>query len=171
MSSQEETGHNTCMVCCTYSTATILYFAFVGLAITYYVLAIKFLVEDYRDAKDCNLDLWIYVLVSLIMAFTRSGSIKSSDDKNNNNEASPYICVLICIGLIEAGMASWGGVELWEKSCADLKQTNLWTIGFVTFIMQASSAGICLILFPVVLCCLAKNSNSNHVAERETTIV
>ena len=170
MSSHEETGPNTCMVCCMYSTVTILCFAFLGVVITYYVFAIKFLVENYDDAKDCNLDLWIYVLVSLIMAFTRSGSIKSSDNKNNN-EGSPYICVLICIGLIEAGMASWGGVELWEKSCADIKETNLWTIGLVTFIVQASSAGICLVLVPLVLCCLAKNSNSNHVAERETTIV
>ena len=135
------------------------------------MLAIKFLVQNYDDAKDCNLDLWIYVLVSLIMAFTRSGSIKSSDDKNNDNEGTPYVCVLICIGLIEAGMASWGGVELWEKSCADLKETNLWTIGFVTFIVQASSAGIYLVLIPLVLCCLAKNTNPNQVAERESTIV
>ena len=171
MSSQEEPTGTNCLVCCMYSTATILCFAIVGLVITYYVFAIKFLVEDYRDAKDCNLDLWIYVLVSLIMAFTRSGSIKSSDDKNNNSEASPYICVLICIGLIEAGMASWGGVELWEKSCADLKESNLWTIGLVTFIVQASSAGICLVLVPLVLCCLAKNSNPSQVAERESTIV
>ena len=153
-----------------YSTATILCFAFVGLVITYYVFAIKFLVENYDDAKYCNLDLWIYVLVSLIMVIVRSGSIKSSDN-NNNSEGSPYICVLICIGLIEAGMASWGGVELWEKSCADLKETNLWTIGLVTFIVQASSAGICLVLVPLVLCCLAKNSNPSQVAERESTIV
>ena len=170
MSSQEEHTVNTGLVCCMYSTVTILCFAFVGLTITYYVFAIKFLVENYGDAKDCNLDLWIYVLVSLIMAFTRSGSIKSSDDKNNNSEGSPYVCVLICIGLIEAGMASWGGVELWQKSCADLKQTNLWTIGFVTFIIQASSGVICLFVVPTTLCCLAKQVN-NQVTEGNSVIV
>jgi hypothetical protein len=134
------------------------------------VFAIKFLVDNYDDAKDCNLDLWIYVLVSIILAFTRSGSIKSSDDKNNNEE-SPFICVLICIGLIEVGLASWGGVELWEKSCVDLKETNLWTIGLVTFIIQVSSAGICLVVAPIVLCCLAKKSDTNQVRERESVIV
>ena len=163
---QEETttitrfGTN-CIICGTILSMVIVF----GAILTYYILAIKFLVANFYDAMECNIYLWIYVLISILLSFIRLCLFKSLD--SNDDKETPYIC----IGLIDAVLAAWGGVELWEKSCVPLKETNLWDIGFTTFIIQASSAGICLFVIPMSICCIAKKSGTYHVREGESVIV
>ena len=116
-------------------------------AIAYLVFGIMFLVQDYDLAKSCNgSNLWAYVLTAIILAFTRSAAKRDND----NDEQGLVICTLICLGLLEAGLAIWGGVELWIKSCDDLQESNLWTFGLVTFCLQTICAGIFLVIIPLV---------------------
>ncbi len=154
-----------CIICGTCIRDRVSPSLAVGAVLTYYILAIKFLVANFYDAMECNIYLWIYVLISILLSFIRLCLFKSSD--SNDDKETPYIC----IGLIDAGLAAWGGVELWEKSCVPLKETNLWDIGFTTFIIQASSAGICLFVIPMSICCIAKKSGTYNVREGESVIV
>ena len=75
---QEETttitrfGTN-CIICVTISSMVILS----GAILTYYILAIKFLVANFYDAMECNIYLWIYVLISILLSFIRLCLFKS----------------------------------------------------------------------------------------------
>ena len=164
MSSQNE-SENAYLVCCMYTIATIATISVTGLTITYYVFGIKTLIENFNDAKDCNMDLWIYVLVSIFVAPMRSAIIQSSD-----KEIPVYICTIICIGFMEIGMACWGGVELWENSCSELKETKLWTFGLVTFVLQNTIIFICFAI-PIIYCIINKKSEANELSCRDSNIV
>lgn len=118
--------------------------------VCYYVFGIMYLVEDYDEAKDCKKsNLWAYVLVNLILSF-KNTQFKSNDDQKDN-----FLITLMCIGIIDAGMSIWGGIELFEYSCSDLENTNLFTFGLVTFILQTIVAGITLIIVPLSTCLIA----------------
>ena len=68
------------------------------------------------------------------------------------------------MGLIECGLAIWGGIELWEKSCSDLSDTNLWKIGLVTFVLQVIFATVFLVIMPIIMCCIALKDSKQHDA-------
>ena len=55
---------------------------------------------------------------------------------------------------MNVGFAIWGGFELWEKSCSDLKDTNLWKFSLAVFIIQIISAVI-ILLIPCIIACIA----------------
>ena len=130
--------------------ACILILGLIAGVIAYMVFGIMFLVQDYEVAHDCNGSaLWAYVLTAIILAFSRGNARNAQDDNNNFNFG-----VLFCLGLIEAGLAIWGGIELFAKSCDDLADSNLWKFGLATFIIQTLVATICLLTIPmVVICC------------------
>ena len=134
------------LICC----GCISALALVAGAIAYIVFGIMFLVQDYDVAHDCGgSSLWAYVLTALILAWSRGSAKNAQDDNNQVN-----FCVLICLGLIEGGLAIWGGIELFGNSCDDLSESNLWTFGLVTFILQTFVASICLVIIPLlVVCC------------------
>ena len=93
--------------------------------------------------------LWAYVLTALILSLLRSGSKNAQDDNGLN------FCVLVCLGLIELGLAIWGGVELWVKSCDSLVDTNIWKFALATFILQSFVAALLLVIIALVFLLLA----------------
>ncbi len=112
-------------------------------AIAYVVFAIKFLVEDYDTWRECDdSNLWIYVLVSLIISVNKKGASDTSDDN---------FAVIFCVCMIELGFAIWGGIELFDQvdSCPELRDSDLWSIGLATFIMQLI-VGSMVVLIPLV---------------------
>ncbi len=151
--SKSDTKKNTneedygCLMAFGVCTIGILILGLIAGAIAYLVFGIMFLVQDYDLAKSCNgSNLWAYVLTAIILAFTRSAAKRDND----NDEQGLVICTLVCLGLMEAGLAIWGGVELWVKSCDDLQESNLWTFGLVTFCLQTICASIFLVIIPLV---------------------
>ena len=120
----------------------------------YYVYGIYYLVTGYKICKECSKsDLWSYVLTSLILGIFRN-NVKyldkdNNNNNNNNNDATPPpICILLCIGLLETGLAVWGGMELWVKSCNNLVDTNIWKFALATFCIHTTCASLVLIFVP-----------------------
>ena len=130
--------------CCCYGISMIALF---GSYIAYLVFGIIFLVKDYHVANSCEgSSLWAYVLVAIIL----SASPAKAKQNKEGEEFHVILCTLFCVGLIEAGLAIWGGIELWNKSCDDLSDSNLWKFGLVTFCMQAFFAGLFLVIIPLL---------------------
>ena len=141
-----ESNKDDCLECCGLCCISTFALALIGGAISYIVFGIIFLVEDYDVAKSCDSSgLWAYVLTAVILSVMRGNAKSSSDDKDKSNT----ICIMLCLGLLETGLAIWGGLELWGKSCDDLKDSNLWTFGLVTFCLQVICASIFLIIMPL----------------------
>ena len=124
----------------------------------YIVFGIIFLVDDYKTSKDCeNSTLWVYVLVSVIITFLRLNG-----KKNEKRPIEAVLCNIICLGAVEVGFASWGGIEIWKNSCDDLKDTSLWEFALVTFSMQVVFGALFLIIVPIYICgnaCCKTTSN------------
>jgi hypothetical protein len=145
---------------CEYCMVILLIISVIGIigaALAYIILAIMYLVQDYDIANECkDSSLWAYVLTAVILALFRSNA-KPNDTKKDNNMG-----VLICLGLIECGLAIWGCIELWEKSCSDLSDTNLWKIGLVTFILQVICATVFLVVMPIVMYCIVFKDSKQY---------
>jgi uncharacterized membrane protein YvlD (DUF360 family) len=140
---------------CIIIVITITILGIVGAAFAYIILAIMYLVQDYDIANECkDSSLWAYVLTAIVLALVRSNAKPKEQDNN--------ICVFILLGLIECGLAIWGGIELWEKSCSDLIDTNLWEIGLVTFVLQVIFATVFLIIIPIVMCCIVFKDSKQY---------
>ncbi len=139
----------TCIICSGFSL--------IGGVVAYYVFGIMYLIRYYQECKDCSKsELWAYVLTALLAGVLRGG-VRNTDKKENNSDAdSTPICIIICLGLVELGLASWGGIELWDKSCDNLVNTNLWKFAFATFCIQATSAVIALVIVPCGIVCFVK---------------
>ena len=117
--------------------------------IVYYILAIFILVQDYNNANECKDSyLWIYILTSVIIGLLKSCLISIYKNKDKFNVAP-----IIIFSLNYYGLAIWGGIELWGKTCSDLLNTNLLKIGLVTFIIQVIFASISLIMTFITICC------------------
>jgi len=137
--------------CCGVCLIFILGIGVIAGAIAYIVFGIMYLVQDYDISHSCDGSaLWAYVLTAIILAFSRSGAKNASSD---SEDAGTTICTIVCLGLLEAGLAIWGGMELWVKSCDDLAESNLWRFGLATFIIQTFCASIFLVVIPLVLGC------------------
>ena len=142
----ENSSDKICQLLCLTLSFIII---FIG-AILYLIFGILYLVQDYDLANDCKgSNLWVYVLVAIVLSFSRFGSKNSNDENNNIN-----ICILFCLGLIEMGLAIWGGIELWDKSCENLKDSNLWKFGLATFCIQSFFSFLFVFVVPVLLCVL-----------------
>ena len=123
-------------------------------AIAYIVLGILYLVQGYHIADGCDdSNLWAYVLTAVILSFSR---LRSKDSFDKNTEFGDILCGLFCLGLLECGLAIWGGLELWDYSCDDINETNLWKFGLATFCIQTFFASLFLVIMPISLYCIAK---------------
>ena len=112
--------------------------------ITYEVFGIVYLIENYKDIDDsCIGQIWPYVLVSLLLATSNIGMVK------NEKSVPENISALICLVLLNAGLAVWGGLELSYPLCQDKMDTHLWKFGFATFILQSFTG----VLVLIVVCC------------------
>jgi hypothetical protein len=150
--------------CCGVCLIFILGIGVIAGAIAYTVFGIMYLVQDYDISHSCDGSaLWAYVLTAIILAFSRSGAKNASSD---SEDAGTTICTLVCLGLLEAGLAIWGGTELWIKSCDDLAESNLWKFGLATFILQTFCASIFLVIIPLGIGCSlvmeSRNSSDNN---------
>lgn len=146
--------------CCMFITAI----GVIGCVIAYIVFGIMYLVQDYDIAHDCDESaLWAYVLTALILSLLRSGGKNAQDNDGLN------FCVLVCLGLIELGLAIWGGVELWVKSCDSLINTNIWKFALATFILQSFVATLLLIVIPLVFILLALCNKNDTINKEDRT--
>jgi hypothetical protein len=135
--------YKTCIsACCIFLTAI----AVIGGAISYLVFGIMYLVQDYDLANDCKgSNLWAYVLTAIILSLSRGNAKNMYDDDGNLS-----ICTIIFMGLIELGLSIWGGIELFDKSCDDLHDSNIWRFGLATFVLQLFVASLILVIIPVI---------------------
>ena len=140
--SQDNESHNELLkICC----LGILFIGLLVSVVVYLVFSIVFLIEDYNISNECKgSNLWEYVLVSTILMFP-SASVKT--DKYNI-----LAIIVVIIGVLNLCMSIWGGIELWDYSCHDLAETNLWKIGLASFILQVSIASLCIMVPPILLC-------------------
>ena len=155
----KEEKSNDCLECLGFCTIILFCLGLIAGSVSYIVFGIIYLVKDYHIASDCKQsNLWAYVLVAIILGFSRT-SVK---DASNSHSKSPEvsICTLICLGIIESGLAIWGGMELWGQSCDDLRESHLWEFGLVTFCLQTFCAGLFLVIFPLIICFVMCKSNS-----------
>ena len=138
-------------LCCGGCIGFILLLGLLAGCISYLVFGIIFLVKCFDVANDCkDSKLWEYVLVSMVLSLMRSNA-KSNSGDDHVVETSVYVCTLVCFGLIDLGLATWGGIELWENSCDELSETNLWKFGLATFSLQVSFGVLFTFLIPLGL--------------------
>ena len=117
---------------CLYCNLCIFGIALIAGCLAYIVFGIMFLVQDYNIANDCKgSNLWEYALVACILSLSRC----NANNANDKDSGGFNFGVLICLGLIEAGLGIWGGIELFSNSCDDLTESNLWIFCFVTFML------------------------------------
>lgn len=146
--------------------------AIIAGAVAYIVFGIMYLVQDYNLAHSCDDSaLWAYVLTAIILSLTRGNAKNAGKDKDG--ETGTAICTCICMGFIEGGLAIWGGIELWQKSCDDLTGSNIWKFGLATFVLQTFCATLFLVILPMTLCCCTmceKSTEVDHsVIQKQTT--
>lgn len=152
----QKKSSNGFLECCGACSLVIMVMALLAGAIAYLVFGIMYLVQDYKIANDCaGSGLWAYVLTAIILAWGR-GNAKNTSTKDGDM-GTPF-CTLVCLGIVDAGLAIWGGIELFQYSCSDLQDSNIWKFGLVTFCLQAFFATLFLVIMPIVLCCMARNS-------------
>jgi hypothetical protein len=143
--------------CCLTTCITCSAFSLMGGVVTYYVFGIMYLIRYYHEFKDCSKsELWVYVLTALVAGFLRGG-LRNTDKNTDNSDAdSTPLCIIICLGLVELGLAIWGAMELWFKSCDNLVNTNLWKFAFATFCIQTTTSVITLLIVPCGIACFVK---------------
>ena len=150
--------------------AMLLGIAFVAGYIAYIVMGIKFLIQDYAVAHACvDSSLWAYVLVGVIMSWSRLNGISNAKKQNNSDESDgTTMCAsLICYALFEFGFAIWGGIELYEHACEALSQAQIWTFAKVTFALQLTS-GCLMVCAPLFLVALMSCLDGKAERKRES---
>ena len=161
-SSVKNNGCHLCFIC-GYIFAILILLA--G-ALSYYIFGIIFLIQDYNVSNECkDSSLWEYVLVSLILS---TSYLKYKNDGEENG-VDKQVVLLVLLGIINLAISIWGGLELFYKSCDDLNDSNLWIFGVISFGLQLLNVFICVIVFPIIVCCLIfkendiNNTNNNDV--------
>jgi len=144
----------TCM--CSIICGTI---ALIAGLISFLVFGIIFLVQDWDTYRSCSDSaMGPYVIVALILTW---GNGKAA--KNEKKETGELVVGLIFYFLMNVGFAIWGGFELWEKSCSDLKDTNLWKFSLAVFIIQITSAVI-ILLIPCIIAYIATREPDTNLS-------
>ena len=118
----------------------------IGLIVSYPVLGIKFLIDDYDISNNCKSSyLWEYVLVSIIISllYILFLMLRKVYYENSNQTNS---LVFIVPGFIILALVFWGGFELFDSSCNVLLKSNLWKFALVTFAIQIVAVLILLFL-------------------------
>jgi|TARA_B100001093_G_scaffold520013_1_gene612052 hypothetical protein len=161
-SSVKNNGCHLCFICLYIFAILILLAA----ALSYYIFGIIFLIQDYNVSNECKgSSLWEYVLVSLILS---TSYLKYKNDGEENG-VDKQVVLLVLLGIINLAISIWGGLELFYKSCDDLDESNLWIFGVASFGLQLLNVFICVIVFPIIVCCLIfkendiNNTNNNDV--------
>jgi hypothetical protein len=152
--------------------ATAVILCLTGGYIAYIVYGITFLVEDYGIRRQCaDSSLWEYVLLGVILAFTRIRNVKSAKEAYENEGS--LLATVVCTVFIEGGLAIWGSIELYQNSCPELKDTSLWTFGQVTFGLQVTCVAISFVLPCSVIClaCVENYKGASKTLQTQNDIV
>ena len=150
---------------CVYFSGCLFMLALIAGYIAYIVFGIISLIEDYGLSNDCkNSNLWEYVLVAIILS-TSNFKLETSETDNIITSCS----LIVILGIMNICLFVWGGVELWNKSCDELGDSNLWKIGLVSFILQLMCSIIALIITPILLYCTVLHNADNDKLQTENT--
>ena len=113
---------------------TLLYI--LGL-IAYIIIGIISLINYYEDTKDCNgSNLWEYVLVSVIIPCL---GILSSKNNSTESNRDIYLIIFVLSCIIDYGLAIWGGIEIFNNSCSNIKNTKIWDFSLASFCANFAS--------------------------------
>lgn len=135
---------------------TILLIALITGSIAYLIFGIIFLVNDFDISNDCKgSNLWAYVLTSIILSSTNTSLISKNKRDQSDSDLSymKIIVAVICNIIINSALAIWGGIEIWNKSCHDLQDSNLWDFALSTFILQlfASAIFLTILIYSLII--------------------
>jgi hypothetical protein len=130
----------------------------VGGAITYTVFWIKFLVNDKGKGgscadTECHL-VWVYAIVSTCLAWLAS----QNKDKDGKVKQDFQSCVTL------ANLIYGGIVLIGNKPCDQCKNTGIYQLMYVTYIIQLSVSGLVIVLVPILLVCMANADHANALA-------
>lgn len=124
---------------------TLLYI--LGL-IAYVIIGIIYLINYYEDTKDCNgSNLWEYVLVSVIIPCL---GILSSKNNSTESNRDIYLIIFVLSCIIDYGLAIWGGIEIFNNSCSNIKNTKIWDFSLASFCLQLIWGTMFLILSIII---------------------
>ena len=170
---EDEQDYNLYNNICSY-TNYILKFIILLLVIAdivYIISGIIFLIEDKNIIEICNYyNLWIYILVSVILLPLLIISlgliikyIINIDYINNEN----LLILLIMIILTDTILLVYGSQEIYTNydNCTnsiDIKETNIWTFGKITFNIEIISIIITFIIFLYNIIHKLSNNNNNN---------
>ena len=161
----EDVGSDAFM-CCGGCCMCIFTLALVAAVISFYVFGIMFLVEDNDLCKQCNGSaLWAYVLVTLIITACNGSSAKKD---RSPGELLGYLIMTV---IINGSLGTWGGIELWVKSCDSLVDSNIWVFGTWTFGLQMTSCFFCLTTILTLCCKLITASDEENKEPNLTSVV
>jgi hypothetical protein len=135
---------------------TILLIALITGSIAYLIFGIIFLVNDFDISNDCKgSNLWAYVLTSIILSSTNTSLISKNKRDQSDSDLSymKIIVAVICNIIINSALAIWGSIEIWNKSCHDLQDSNLWDFALSTFILQlfASAIFLTILIYSLII--------------------
>lgn len=103
--------------------------------IAYYVFGIKYLIKNHDESVDCNSDISVYVITSLILSFMlATGQAKSTSNEDNSVKA----CTNLIIGFIWLGIGIWGYITTVKEKCDKIEDTPLYRFSYVISIIQLS---------------------------------
>jgi len=143
------------LMCCVCSGTLAL----IAGCISFLVFGIMFLVQDWDEYTSCSgSEMGPYVIVALVLTWGNGNAAKGKKDDSSFSE---LVVSLLFYFLLNTGLAIWGGIELWDKSCDDLKNTNLWKFSLAVFILQVISATILLIIPFGFVCVEVNNAKTN----------
>ena len=150
-------------LCCVCSSFLLL----IACAICFLVFGIMFLVQDWDAYTSCSgSSIGPYVIVALVLTWGNSNAARSN--KEGSSVIELILSLLVCF-LLNTGLAIWGGIELWDKSCDDLRNTNLWRFSLAIFILQVISATTAL-LISFIFACISINESRNALPEATTNV-
>lgn len=156
-------------LCCGSLLMMSLTIGAVGAGILYLVFCVLALWND-KDLSDIcsNSHLWYYLLVSIISFGVIKMNELSLFQGDNNRELGPIIIFGLTVTVIQVGFGIWGSLELFEITfdennihnmtvvtnntdyhCKELAESRLFTMSFVSMILQFTSCGLVVI---VLLC-------------------
>ena len=125
----------------------------VGGAITYSVFWIKFLVNDKDKGGSCAdaecYKVWVYAIVSTCLAWAASQFKDKEGNVRQDFQSTVTLTNLIYGGIVLIG----------NKPCDQCKNTGIYQLMYVTYIIQLSVSGLVLVMVPILVVCMAKNAN------------
>ena len=116
-------------------------------SVSYYVFAIKGLVDDNHFRNDCpNSDVWTYVLTVLILNFVITRSMNQKDDDGNHSGGYLFISFALSVS-----MAVWGTIILTSNKCDGIEDSTIWAVTIVNVVLNYVATALCMIFLCMIV--------------------